>query len=394
MEFNPLDRDYQVNPYPHFHVLRDKPAIWVEPLNAWFVGRYSDVRTMASDPDTFSNKQFSQISKGEFDYAPTADQLVATDPPAHTRLRKLSSYAFRPARVREMEEAIVDITATYVDPIVAKGGAFDFHKDLSSRIPIHAITRMLGVPAAEGSTFRQWTADILSASNRARMSPPELAQIRHSVDAARDYFSRVINDRRTNPSSDMITSWVQAQEGSDKLTDEEILGLSILLLVGGDTTTAHLLSNTMTALWEHPDQYDAVRNDPSLIPQLIEEVLRYESPVQTVFWSTTREADLGEGTVIPPDAAVIGVWSSANRDPERFPNADEFDIFREPMAHQAFGFGPHFCLGAVLARAEARIVLSSVFERLPNLKRADYGPFDWAESYWIRGPRSLPVIAA
>ena len=394
MEFDPLDPGYQVNPYPYFGILRDKPAVWVEALGAWFAGRYADVRAMAGDPETFSNKKFSQISKGEFDYAPTADQLVATDPPKHTRLRKLSSYAFRPGRVREMEEAIVAITATYLDPIIDKGGSFDFHKDLSSRIPIHAITRMLGVPAGEGPTFRRWTADILSASNRARMTPTELAQVRSSVDAARAYFTKVIAERRRNPRSDMITSWVLAQEDNDILTDEEILGLSILLLVGGDTTTAHLLSNTMTALWEHPDQYEAVRKDHSLIPQLIEEVLRYESPVQTVFWNTTREVDLGEGVVLEPDAAVIGVWSSANRDPERFEHADEFNIFREQQAHVAFGFGPHFCLGAVLARAEARIVLSAVFERLPNLKRADYGPIDWAPSYWIRGPRSLPAVAA
>jgi cytochrome P450 len=393
MEFDPLDPDYQRNPYPYFEMLREKPAIWVEPLNAWFVGRHRDVRMMAGNSVTFSHKRFAEIAKGQFNYAPSAEQLNSTDDPEHTRLRKLSSYAFRPGRVREMEEAIAGITSTYLDPLVARGGAFDFHKDLSSRIPIHAITRMLGVPASEGPTFRRWTADILSASNRSRMSPAELTQIRESVDSARDYFSKVIVDRRSDPGPDMITSWVQAQEDDDMLSDEEILGLAILLLVGGDTTTAHLLSNTMTALWDNPEQYEAVRADRSLISPLIEEVLRYESPVQTVFWNTTREVDLGEGVVIPAADAVIGVWSSANRDPERFEDPDSFNVFRDQQSHLAFGFGPHFCLGAVLARAEARIVLSAVFDQLPDLHRAESGPIDWAPSYWIRGPRSLPAVA-
>jgi cytochrome P450 len=393
VDFNPLDPEYQVNPYPHFDLLRRKPAIWVDSLNAWFVGRHRDIRAMAADAETFSHTRFAEISKGEFNYAPNSAQLNSTDAPDHTRLRTLSSSAFRPRRIRAMEEAIVAITTEYLEPIVAHGGAFDFHKALASRIPIHAITRMLGVPAEEGQTFRKWTADILSAANRALMGPDELAQIRNSVDLARAYFSAVITDRRRHPGDDMITAWTQAQEQDETLTDEEVLGLSILLLVGGDTTTAHLLSNTMIALFDHPDQYDAVRNDRSLIAPLIEEVLRYESPVQTVFWNTTREVDLGEGVVLPPDAAVIGVWSSANRDPERYENPDRLDVFREPEAHLAFGFGPHFCLGAVLARAEARIVLSAVFDELPNLKRANDTMVDWAPSYWIRGPRSLPVVA-
>jgi cytochrome P450 len=393
MEFDPLDPDYQRNPYQYFEMLREKPAVWVEWLDAWFVGRHRDVRMMAGDSETFSHKRLAEISKGQFNYATSAEQLNSTDDPEHARWRKLSSCAFRPGRVREMEEALAGITSTYLDPLVARVGAFDFHKDLSSRIPIHAIGRMLGVPVSEGQTFRRWTADILSASNRSRMSSAELAQIRESVDSARDYFSKVIVDRRSDPGSDMITSWVQAQEDDDMLSDEEILGLAILLLVGGDTTTAHLLSNTMTALWDNPEQYEAVRADRTLIPPLIEEVLRYESPVETVFWNTTREVDLGEGVVIPADDAVIGVWSSANRDPERFEDPDSFNVFRDQPSHVAFGFGPHFCLGAVLARAEARIVLSAVFDQLPSLRRAESGPIDWAPSYWIRGPRSLSAVA-
>lgn len=389
VEFDPLDPEYQINPYPHFEVLRREPAIWVEGLGAWFVGRHRDVRMMSADTETYSHRRFSQISKGEFDYAPTADQLVATDPPDHTRLRKLSSYAFRPKRVREMEDAIVGITATYLEPLVARGGEFDFHRDLATKIPIHSITRMLGVPSDMGPTFQKWTMDILSAANRARMTPSELAEIRTSVDSARAYFTNVVAQRRVSTGDDMISAWVTAQEEGDALTDEEILGLSILLLVGGDSTTAHLISNAMTAFWRFPEQLEEVRQDRSLLPKAIEETLRYESPVQTVFWTTTRDVDL-DGVHIPADANVIGVWSSANRDPERFENPDEFDLHRE-QAHLGFGFGPHFCLGAVLARAQARIVLDAVLDQLPNLKPAEGNEVEWNPSYWIRGPRRLPV---
>jgi cytochrome P450 family 109 len=390
--FDPLDPHFQVSPYEGYKRLREEPAIFVASLNAWFVGRYKDVHAMSLEPQTFSNARFSEISKGEFDYAPSAAQLIATDPPEHTRLRTLASQPFRPSRVRAMKDTIGRITAQYLDPVVAAGQPFDFHADLASRIPIHAITEMLGVPAEEGQTFRRWTADILSATNRSTMSPDELAQIRRSVDNARAYFTGVIQQRRGNLGADMISAWIEAQEERDVLTDEEILGLAILLLVGGDTTTAHLLSNTMIALWDHPDVLDEVRRDPSLIPRVIEESLRYESPVQSVFWNTTRDVDVDD-VHIPKDAAVIGVWSSANRDPERFPDPDRFDLHRKSSGHVAFGFGPHFCLGANLARAEARIVLEALFERLPNLKRADHGPVSWTPSYWIRGPQALPVVA-
>ncbi|GAA4546367.1 cytochrome P450 [Pseudonocardia xishanensis] len=392
MTFDPLDPDYQIDPYPHFEALRAEPAVWVEPLNAWFVGRYRDVRRMAMDTKTFSNRRFSEISKGEFDYAPGVDQLVATDPPRHTRLRKLAAAAFRPGRVRAMEEALTEITHGYLDPLVERGGTFDFHQDLASRVPIHAITRMLGVPHEDGPTFRRWTADVLSAANRHTMAPAELARLRTSVDEVRAYFTDVVARKRRTPGDDMISDWMQAREGQDALTDDEVLALAILLLVGGDSTTAHLLSNTVATLWEHPEQLEEVRRDRSLIGRLIEESLRYEPPVQTVFWTTTRDVDL-DGVTLKAEDAVIGVWSSANRDPEYFPEPDRFDIHRDSGGHQAFGFGPHFCLGAGLARSEARIVLEAVFDRLPNLKPAGGDPVEWVPSFWIRGPRALPVVA-
>jgi cytochrome P450 len=388
--FDPLDPGYQLNPYPHYLALRERPAVWVEQLGAWFVGRHRDVLAMVSNPTVFSNSKFNEISKGEFNYAPDAAQLVATDPPEHTRLRRLAGQAFRPPRIKALERTIAAVTRHYLDPLVTAGERFDFAGDLADRVPIHVISEMLGVAPSMGRTFKTWTADILSASNRSRMTTDELAQIRASVEQARAFFLDQIEHRRTNPAEDVISAFLQAQEDDDALTNEEILGLSILLLIGGDETTAHLLGNAMVALWDHPDQLELVQQDPTLIPAAIEEALRYDAPVQTVFLTTTQNVTI-DGVEIPKDAAVIGVWGSANRDPEYVSDPDRFDLTRGNVGHLAFGHGPHFCLGAVLARAQARIVLEQVFERMPKLARRPDAPVEWIPSFWVRGPRSLPV---
>jgi cytochrome P450 len=389
--FDPLDPGYQRNPYPHYPALREHPAVWVEHLGAWFVGRHRDVLAMVSDPAVFSNGKFNEISKGEFNYAPDAAQLVATDPPEHTRLRRLAGQAFRPPRIRALEATIASVTKQYLDPLASAGGPFDFAGDFADRIPIHVISEMLGVDPAMGQTFKTWTADILSASNRSRMSSDELAQIRRSVDEARTFFLGQIDYRRTHPGKDVISAFLRAQEESDSLSTEEIVGLSILLLIGGDETTAHLLGNAMVALWDHPEQLELVREDPILIPAAIEEALRYDAPVQTVFLTTTQDVAIDD-MQIPEGAAVIGVWGSANRDPEYVADPDRFDLTRGNVGHLAFGHGPHFCLGAVLARVQARIVLEQLFERLPGLARRPDAPVEWIPSFWVRGPRSLPVI--
>lgn len=388
--FNPLDPGYQLNPYPHYPALREHPAVWVPELGAWFVGRHRDVLAMVSNPKVFSNSKFNEISKGEFNYAPDAAQLVASDPPEHTRLRQLAGQAFRPPRIRALQHTIASVTDHYLDPLASRGGRFDFAVDFADRIPIHLIAEMLGAEVDMAPTFKTWTSDILSAANRSRMAPEELARIRRSVDEARAFFLDLIAHRREQPGEDMISAFITAQEANDWLSTEEIVGLSILLLIGGDETTAHLLGNTMVALWEHPDQLEILRADPSLIPAAIEESLRYDAPVQTVFLTTTEDTEI-DGVLIPRDAAVIGVWGAANRDPDYVDDPDRFDLTRGNVGHLAFGHGPHFCLGAMLARVEARLVLEKVFERMPKLARVQDAPVEWIPSFWIRGPRHLPV---
>lgn len=391
LTLKPLQWDYQRDPYPHYQRLREHPAVWVPELNAWFAGRHADVLRMEKSPETFSHERFEEISRGEYRPMPGVASILSSDPPVHTRLRQLARQAFLPGKVRAFEEAIRRRTVAALDICEAAGSTFDLQDLLANRIPVEIICEILGADDSRAGDFKTWTADILSAGMRASMSAGELAKIRSSVDAAEAYFRELIEQKREHRGPDMISTLLAVEEDGNRLTTEELRLLAIQLLVGGDETTAHLITNTLVCLWRNPEQYELVRNDMALIPNLIEESLRFEAPVQTGFLTTTRDVDL-DGVQIVAGAAVIAVWGSANRDPEVFPDPDRFDVTRNARAHMAFGHGAHFCLGAALARMEAQVILPLLFERFPEMvpARPD-DDFDWLHSYWLRGLRSLPV---
>jgi cytochrome P450 len=389
--YNPLDPASMRDPYASYEILRESPAVWVESLNAWFVGGHERILEMVRDPATYSNKRFEQLSKGEFTPVPEAKSLLSSDPPEHTRLRRLASAGFRPSRVKALEPMIRKLAEERIDACLAQGRMFDFQKSFADPIPVDVISFLIGADPRRGEDFKRWTSDILSAGMRSTMTPEQLAQIRRSVDEARDYFGELIEERRADRGNDMISAFLDAEEDGDVLTTGEILGLSILLLIGGDETTAHLLGNTLVLLSRHPEQMELVQHNPDLIPSLIEESLRYEAPVQTGFLTPTRDVDLG-GVKVTADSSIIVVWGSANRDPAVFDDPGRFDVTRDAQSHMSFGFGPHFCLGAALARVEANVILRTVFERLPDLRPLHPdAPLDWIASYWIRGLVSLPV---
>jgi cytochrome P450 family 109 len=390
--FDPLAESHLRDPYPAYERLREQPAVWVESLGAWFVGRHKDIMDCVRDPVTFSNRDFERVSKGEFTPVPEATSLLSTDPPDHTRLRRLASVGFRPSRTRALEPDILAYTDRRLDECLAQGDEFDFQQDFADPIPVDVISRLIGADPERGTDFKRWTSDILSAGMRSTMNAEQLAQIRRSVDEAREYFGELIEERRAERGNDIISAFLDAEDdGGDVLTTGEILGLSILLLIGGDETTAHLLGNTLVLLWNNPEQLALIREKPDLMSNLIEESLRYEAPVQTGFLTTTRDVDI-DGVEIPADSHLIVVWGSANRDPAAFRDPDAFDITRDTQSHMAFGFGPHSCLGATLARTEARVILPRLLERMPNLQPADpHSPLDWIPSYWIRGLHTLKV---
>jgi cytochrome P450 len=389
--FNPLDLAYQINPFPHYATLREEPVEWVEQVGAYWVGRYDGVYDMVRKPQVFSHRRFEEISKGEFNPVPGVRSLLSSDPPDHTHMRTLASVGFKPGRLKTLEEFVADLARSYLDQCTKEGNSFDFQVDFADRIPIDVISHLLGADNRRHEDFKRWAHQILAASQRASMNAEQLAEIQRAVDEAREYFTALIARKRRDPGDDLLSAFLDAEVGGDQLTDKEVLGLAILLLIGGVESTAHLIGNAMYQLWDHPDQLEQVRSDHSLIPGLIEETLRFDPPVLTGFLTTNVDVEIG-GELIPAESSVVAVWGSANRDPDRFPDPDTFDIRRDNRGHMSFGQGPHFCLGAGLARLEARTVLTQVFERIPDIRPLVPGQaVTQIPSYWTRGLESLPA---
>ncbi|GCE42164.1 putative cytochrome P450 hydroxylase [Rhodococcus wratislaviensis] len=383
--FNPLDLEYQVNPFPFYEQLREESVVWVEPLNAYFVGRYDDIYDIVRKPEIFSHRRFEELSKGEFNPVPDARSLLSSDPPGHTHMRKLAATGFKPSRLKQLEGFVAELSQSYLDGCIANGQPFDFQGDFADRIPIDMISKLLGADKTRHEDFKRWANEILSAGQRASMNVQQLARIQESVDGARDYFTALIAEKRDARGDDILSAFLDAEVDGDVLTEREILGLAILLLIGGVESTAHLIGNTMFALWKFPEQYELAKSNPDLIPNMIEESLRFDSPVQTGFLTTNIDVEIG-GMVIPAESAVVAVWGAANHDPEKFPDPGKFDITRDTRGHMAFGQGPHFCLGSGLARLEAKTVFNQLFERVPNLRPAM--PLEQVQqipSYWVRG---------
>lgn len=393
LDFNPLSKDFWNNPYPFYERLREQNALFVPDLNSWWVGRFDDVKALANDmTGTFSHKKFQEVALGEFDFAPDSQQLISSDPPDHSRLRQLANQGFKPRRLKLLEDSIHQRIETLIDGLLAQPDRrFDFMHDFADVLPISVVTDLLGADPNRCEEYRAWTRTIMTASSRATMSTAQHAVILSAVNNAREYFGSLIQHYKNNPGENIISDLIAAQDNDDRLTDGEIRALAILLVIGGDETTGHLMGNLLTQLSMHPEQYALLKAEPHRIADAIDESLRFWAPVQTAFMFTTREATVGDA-VIPPDSAVIACWGSANRDPDHCDRPDEFDITRKKQGHLAFGSGPHFCVGNMLARQEATAAFKMIFEKMPNLRVDDFDKVEWYETYWMRGPKSLPVV--
>jgi cytochrome P450 len=391
-DFNPLKPEFFANPYPYYKLLRQHRALYVEALDSWWVGRLEDVRTMSNDVVNFSHAKFQEFGLGEFDFAPNVDQLVATDPPVHTRLRKLANQGFTPKRLKLLDGDIQERIAKLIDGAKSlPGRRFDFMHDFADLLPVSVVADLIGADPQRCPDYRYWTRSIMSASNRKTMTPEQHAEIRKSVADARAYFGSLIAHYKQNPAENIICDFITAQDNDDRLSDEEILALVILLMIGGDETTGHLMGNLLTQLTMNPDQYEILRADPSRIGDAIDESLRHWAPVQTAFMWTTNTVQIGDVS-IPPDSTVVAVWGSANHDPDHYANPEKFDITRKKQGHMSFGSGPHFCVGNMLARQEATKAFRMFLEEMPHLRVEAPEDIEWFPSFWMRGPKSLPVV--
>lgn len=388
------------DPFPLFtRVRREAPVARLERFGWWAVSRYADVAAALKRHDLFSSDTGLERLRPPLVDPRIWDEIVVqrgpsminTDPPAHSRLRKLISAAFTPRAMQRLEARVQEITRGLIDAIAGRE-AFDLVADLGIPLPVTVIAEMLGVDPARGADFKRWSDDLLELGRLTReqqTTPDETERLIRSRRELVAYLEATIAARREQPRDDLISDLARAEGGVGGLTADEALGMMVLLLVAGNETTTHLIATGTHLLLERPAAFAALRADPSLVPGFLEEVLRFEGPATMLFRRTTAEVTLS-GVTIPADALVVLLVAAANRDPEQFPDPDRFDITRDTRGHLGFGQGVHFCVGAPLSRLEGRIAFTELLRRLPPFSRVD-ARADWSHHTSLRGLRSLRV---
>lgn len=389
-----LDQAVLANPYPLYHRLRSEdPVHWDPFLHTWVVTRYADVVTVLQHFSASRTPTPQQLTTlGLSALTPLAEvlvrQMLFLDAPAHSRIRDLASKAFTPRRVETLRSHIQDIVDDLLDAVQSKG-QMDVITDLACPLPAIVTAEMLGLPTSDWEQLTAWSAIFAEALGNFQHNPDHAPHVLRSLEEMCVYFRDAIQKHRQHPQDDLISALLTAEQDGDSLTEAEVVANSIMLMTGGQETTTNLIGNGILTLLRHPDQLEKLRADRSLIPSAIEELLRYESPIQYTSRLAPKDVQMG-GKTIRQRQAVIAVMGAANRDPERFPDPDVFDICRHDNRHLAFAWGAHFCFGAPLARLESQIAFETLLRRMPNLNLVS-GPVNWRENLGFRGLTVLPV---
>jgi pimeloyl-[acyl-carrier protein] synthase len=392
--FQLLDPEVLANPYPLYKRLRtEAPVHWDPYLHAWVVTRYADVITVLhhfSANRTPSPEQFAAMGLGEL--GPLArvmvKQMLFMDAPDHSRLRGLASTAFTPARVEGLRSHIKEILNNLLRPLL-RAGRMDVIADLAAPLPAIVTAEMMGLPISDANQLKNWSADFAEVLGNFQHNPDRASRTLKCVEEMTSYFREAIQQMRAEPREGLINALLTAELDGDRLTEEEIVANCIVTMVGGQETTTNLIGNGLLTLLRHPDQLERLRNDLSLIPSAVEELLRYESPSQHTARICREDTALG-GQLIRKGQAVIAVMGAGNRDPERFPDPDKLDLGRTDNRHLAFGWASHFCFGAPLARIEGQLVFEAIARRTANLAIAP-DPIVWRDNLGLRGLTSLQV---
>jgi pimeloyl-[acyl-carrier protein] synthase len=316
--------------------------------------------------------------------------MLFRDPPDHTRLRSLVNRAFTPRVIEGMRGQIQAVVDRLLDQ-VERRGHMDVIADLAYPLPVTVICDMLGVPVGDHEQMRDWSSDIIRSLDAIGIPSDDSVVERGRVGrrGIADYFRALLPERRRHPRADLLSSLIAVEEQGDRLTEGELLATCVLLFIAGHETTVNLIGNGLLALLRHPEELERLRSEPALIGSAVEELLRFDSPVQRTARITNAEVEVG-GKTLPPGAFVVTAIGAANRDPRHFPDPDRLDIGRSENRHIAFGFGIHFCLGAPLARVEGQLALGTLMRRMPKLRLAS-PDLEWRESSTLRGLKALPV---
>jgi pimeloyl-[acyl-carrier protein] synthase len=393
--FNPMDAQLRVDPYPFYARLRSKdPFHRCRNADGWVLSRYEDVLTVLRDPsysaDERNHRRFESFVK-RFEHAglhnPYDDDrgsMLRLDPPDHTRQRGLVAKAFTPRAVERMRPRIDAILKELLDSRPARG-PMELVAELAAPLPVRVIAEMLGIPPEDHERFRDWSNEVVRGLGDGTLED------RRAADRAGEeldrYFEAIITARRTAPKDDLISALAAAEDAGDRLKRNELLSILTLLLVAGNETTTNLISNATLALLRNPDQLEILRRAPEKVPGAIDELLRYDSPVQMTSRIARSDRELS-GHRIRRGEQLILLLASANRDPEAFSDPDRLDVTRTDVRHIAFSHGNHFCLGAQLARLEAGLALEALISRFPKFTLLPQ-EIPWRNNTILRGPKTL-----
>ena len=415
MDWSPYSDRWRDDPYPQYRALRDHDPLHYSPdSNTWTFSRYEDVAAVLKDTETFSSKtRGGQMESAVSDLSMAAKlqlfarfvarmrtspwtmrnsrMLIQEDGAVHLRMRDLVNRGFTPRQIKRLEPRIRELVAGCLAELARKP-QFDLVSELNIPLPVTVIAEMLGVEPEKRHVFKDWSDRIISGATGSGLGNPLESGVLDAMGELRAYLRPIVRERRRRPADDLISILVSSQVDGEGLSDYEIFLFVLLLLVAGNETTTNLLGNAVDALLANPAQLALVSADPGLVPGLIEETLRYDGPVQFLTRRTTREVEM-YGQRIPANASVVVLLGSANRDERRFPEPDRFDVLRDTRGHVAFGFGAHFCLGASLARLEAKAALEALVPELPRFARVR-PEREFLDSYLIRGRARLDLRVA
>ena len=386
------------DPYPLFHRLRrEDPVHWCEPMRGWLVTRHDDVMAGFRDPRLSSDRISLNMNAME---EPLRTQMCPlgnhvsnwlgfTDPPKHTRMRGLIMKVFTPRLAEQMGPRVEAIVTGLLDRALPKG-EMDFMAEVAFPLPASVICEILGIPMDYQDRFRRWAEDMLLFAGAVGPSIAQVAAPAHaSYVELTGYFRDLTRERRRAPRADLLSALAAVEDEEGGLSEAELMGLSVFLFIAGHETTVSLLGNGLLALLRHPGELARLRRDPALFATAVEEFLRYESPIQIATRLPVEDVEL-RGKTIRKGQTVVLMLGAANRDPERFAKPDLLDVGRTENKHTAFGWGSHFCLGAPLARIEARIALQLMLERAPRIALAGEPP-QWREDNNLRALRDLRI---
>ena len=388
IDYEPYSEAAKADPHSFYRALRrEAPVYWAEQAGAWVISRHRDVQFVFKHPELFSSDAMGGMLSGKAATTPASPALernvIMMDPPHHAGVRNLVSRGFTPRRISALEPRLREIVECAMQK-VRGASSFDVVAEFGVSVPVTIIAELLGVETERCADFKRWSDEIIASVSGSRRGEDGDSG---AAEQFRVYFGELIEKRKREPREDLISVLVAAQDGVEALTHGEVLQFLLVLLMAGNETTTNLIGSMVQVLYKHPEQLELVVRDPALIPNLIEETLRYAPPVQFLFRRTRREVEIA-GTELPANCAVIPLIASANRDERFFERPEEFDVTRDTQGHLTFGFGTHFCMGASLARLEARVVMEALLEELPRF-RPCASSVEYVDSFMMSGPKRL-----